>query len=62
MNFPSLAIDLVAGWRIFHLARRGRGIPDVPCTGYFAEAEGKALRAYVTRPLCPADDRGKDQS
>jgi len=43
-----LAIDLVVGWRIFHLAKLGREVPDVPCTVYFEEAEWKALRAYVT--------------
>jgi hypothetical protein len=50
-----LAIDLVVGWRIFHLAKLGREIPDVPCTVYFEEAEWKALMAYISRnPLPPA--------
>lgn len=49
-----LAIDLVVGWRIFHLAKLGREIPDVPCTLYFEEAEWKALVAYVNKnPLPP---------
>jgi len=50
-----LAIDLVVAWRIFHLAKLGREIPDVPCTEYFEDAEWKALLAYVTRnPTPPA--------
>jgi hypothetical protein len=48
-----LAIDLVVGWRIFHLAKLGREIPDVPCTVYFEEAEWKALLAYVTKNPVP---------
>ena len=50
-----LAIDLVVAWRIFHLAKLGREIPDVPCTVYFEEAEWKALLTYVTKnPVPPA--------
>jgi Domain of unknown function (DUF4338)/Transposase DNA-binding/Transposase Tn5 dimerisation domain len=49
-----LAIDLVVGWRIFHLAKLGREIPDVPCTVYFEETEWKALVAYVRQtPVSP---------
>jgi hypothetical protein len=51
-----LAIDLVVGWRIFHLAKLGREVPEVPCTVYFEEAEWKALLAYLTRnPVSPAE-------
>ena len=50
-----LAIDLVVAWRIFHLAKLGREIPDVPCTVYFEDAQWKALVAYITRnPVPPA--------
>jgi hypothetical protein len=49
-----LAIDLVVGWRIFHLAKLGRETPDVPCTVFFEEAEWKALLAYVTRNPVPS--------
>jgi hypothetical protein len=50
-----LAIDLVVAWRIFHLAKLGREIPDVPCTVYFEDAEWKTLVAYVTgNPVPPA--------
>ncbi len=49
-----LAIDLVVAWRIYHLTKLGREVPDVPCTVYFEEAEWKALVAYVTRnPTAP---------
>ncbi len=50
-----LAVDLVVGWRIFHLAKLGREIPDVPCTVYFQQAEWKALMAYITKNPVPPD-------
>lgn len=40
-----LAIALVVAWRIFHLAKLGREVPDVPGSVYFQEAEWKALLA-----------------
>ena len=50
-----LAIDLVVAWRIFHLAKLGRAIPDVPCTVFFEEAEWKALHVRVNNtPDVPA--------
>ncbi len=42
-----IAIDVVVAWRIFHLAKLGREIPDVPCTIFFEEAEWKALTGFV---------------
>jgi hypothetical protein len=50
-----LAIDLEVAWRIFHLARLGREIPDVPCTVCFEDAQWKALVAYITRNPVPPD-------
>jgi hypothetical protein len=50
-----LAIDLVVAWRIFHLAKLGREVPDVPCSVYFEEAEWKALVAYVTHNPIPPE-------
>jgi hypothetical protein len=50
-----LAIDMVVAWRIFHLAKLGRETPEVPCTVFFAEAEWKALVAYVTQNPNPPD-------
>ena len=50
-----LAIDLVVAWRIFHLTKLGREVPEVPCTVFFEEAEWKALVAYKTgNPVSPA--------
>jgi len=48
-----LAIDLVVAWRIFHLTKLGREVPDVPCSVYFEEAEWKALVAYTTHNPTP---------
>src|SRR5271157_2829004 len=48
-----LAIDLVVAWRIFHLTKLGREVPDVPCSVYFEEAEWKALVAYTTQNPTP---------
>jgi hypothetical protein len=48
-----LAIDLVVAWRIYHLTKLGREVPDVPCTIYFEEAEWQALVAYKTQNSNP---------
>lgn len=49
-----LAIDMVIAWRIFHLMKLGREVPDIPCTVFFEEAEWKALVAYKTKnPISP---------
>lgn len=49
-----LAIDLVVAWRVFHLTKLGREVPEVSCTVFFEEAEWKALVAYKTRnPIAP---------
>ena len=51
-----LAIDMVVAWRIYHLTKLGREVPDVPCTVFFEEAEWKALHTYITKdPFPPAD-------
>jgi len=51
-----LAIDLVVAWRIFHLAKLGREVPDVPCTVFFEEFEWKALHTHITKtPIPPAE-------
>jgi Domain of unknown function (DUF4338)/Transposase Tn5 dimerisation domain/Transposase DNA-binding len=50
-----LAIDLVVAWRIFHLAKLGREVPDIPCTVFFEEFEWKALHTHITKtPIPPA--------
>jgi len=43
-----LAIDLVVAWRIYHLCKLGREVPQAPCTVYFEEAEWKALMVFTT--------------
>lgn len=49
-----LAIDLVVAWRIFHLTKLGREVPNVPCSVFFEEAEWQALVAYKTQnPILP---------
>jgi hypothetical protein len=48
-----IAVDLVVGWRIFHLAKLGRELPDVPCTIFFEDAEWKALVCFLSRTPTP---------
>jgi len=50
-----LAIDMVVAWRIVHLTKLGREVPEVPCTVFFEEAQWKALVAFVTRQARPPD-------
>lgn len=52
---PDLSIDMVVGWRIFHLTKLGREVPDVPCTVFFEEAEWKALATYKTQSPIPPE-------
>src|SRR5690606_21579096 len=48
-----LAIDMVVAWRIFHLTKLGREVPEVPCTVYFTELEWKALSGFIHRTPTP---------
>ena len=48
-----LAVDLVVAWRIYHLIKLGREVPDAPCTVYFEEAEWKALMVFTTKNPVP---------
>lgn len=50
-----LAIDLVVAWRIFHLTKLGREVPDAPCTVFFEEAQWKALMVFTTRNPVPPE-------
>jgi hypothetical protein len=50
-----LAIDMVVAWRIVHLVRLGRKVPNVSCEIYFEEAQWKALVAYLTRNPTPPE-------
>jgi hypothetical protein len=44
-----LAIDLVVAWRIHHLTRLGREVPQAPCTVYFEEAQWQSLMIFTER-------------
>lgn len=44
-----LAIDLVVAWRIHHLTKLGREVPDAPCTVHFEQAQWQALMIFTTR-------------
>jgi hypothetical protein len=44
-----LAIDLVVAWRIVHLVKLGREVPELPCTVYFEEMQWKALVACSSK-------------
>lgn len=48
-----LAIDMVVAWRIYHLTKLSREIPDSACTVFFEEAEWKALYMYVKKTREP---------
>lgn len=50
-----LAIDLVVAWRVMHLTKLGREVPEVPCSVFFAEAEWKALACYHQRSPIPPE-------
>ncbi|MCR4292312.1 MAG: IS4 family transposase [Candidatus Kuenenia sp.] len=51
-----LAIDMVVAWRIYHLTKLGREMPNMPCTVFFEDAEWKALVAYKTQNLIPPEN------
>ena len=41
-------------WRIYHLTKLGREVPQAPCTVYFEEDQWKALMVFATRnPIAP---------
>ena len=50
-----LAIDMVVAWRIYHMVKLGREVPELPCDVYFEEAEWKALVAYSTKNPVPPE-------
>jgi hypothetical protein len=50
-----LAIDLVVAWRVYHLSKLGREVPQAPCTVCFDEAQWQALMVFSTKnPVPPA--------
>jgi hypothetical protein len=50
-----LAIDMVIAWRICHLVKLGREVPELPCDVYFEEAEWKALVVHNTKNPVPPE-------
>ena len=44
-----LAIDMVVAWRVYHLTKLGREVPDLPCTVFCEEDEWKALATFITK-------------
>jgi hypothetical protein len=44
-----LAIDMVVAWRVYHLTKLGREVPDLPCTILCEEDEWKALTSFILR-------------
>jgi Druantia protein DruA/Transposase Tn5 dimerisation domain/Transposase DNA-binding len=48
-----LAIDLVVAWRIFHLTKLGREIPQAPCTVYFEPIQWQALVGFIHKDPIP---------
>ena len=51
-----LAIDMVVAWRIYHLTKLGREMPNTSCTVFFEDAEWKALVAYKTQNPIPPEN------
>src|SRR5512135_252927 len=51
-----LALDIVVAWRVFHLAKLGREVPDAPCSIFFEEHEWKALVCFINRTPVPPQE------
>ena len=50
-----LAIDMVVAWRIFHMAKLGREVPDAACTVFFEDAQWKALLTHKYQNPTPPE-------
>jgi len=47
-----LAIDMVVAWRVYHLTKLGREVPNLPCTIFCEDDEWKALTSFILkRPI-----------
>lgn len=44
-----LAIDMVVAWRVHHLTKLGREVPNLPCTIFCEDDEWKALTSFILR-------------
>ena len=50
-----LAIDMVIAWRILHMTKLGREVPELPADAYFDRDECEVLIAYERRRSRPKD-------
>jgi hypothetical protein len=50
-----LGIDLLVAWRIVHLTKLGREMPEVPCAVFFEEAQWQAVFFFITRQVPPKE-------
>lgn len=50
-----LGIDLLVAWRIVHLTKLGREMPEAPCTLFFEEAQWQAVFFFITRQAPPKE-------
>lgn len=48
-----LAIDLVVAWRIYHLTKLGREVPQAPCSVYFEQTQWQSLMIFTDRNPVP---------
>jgi len=48
-----LGVDMVVAWRVFHLMKLAREMPDSSCTVFFSDEEWQALCCYVTKSRIP---------
>jgi hypothetical protein len=48
-----LAIDLVVAWRIHHLTKLGREVPQAPCTVCFEQPQWQSLMIFTDRNPVP---------
>lgn len=49
------AIDMVVAWRIYHMVKLGREVPELPCDVHFEEADWKVLVARSTKNPVPPE-------
>jgi hypothetical protein len=48
-----LAIDMVVAWRIHHLTKLGREVPQAPCTVHFEQPQWQSLMIFTERNPVP---------
>lgn len=48
-----LGVDMVVAWRVFHLMKLAREMPNASCTAFFSDEEWQALCCYTTKSRIP---------